>query len=172
LCLPLQLCPFIFFVQYNTEAKMLVYGRVNPPPSLQPASVYLNVGDDMQALAASLRDKPLLTEHKDRAKVGRIINAWTHPRDGCMYMLAEIDESSPAGAVAATCVERKLFTEFSLGYRLNFSNNQLVGSKHMIEASLVKQGARPGCKLLHWSRSAAFPPTSTVANFDHFAPLS
>lgn len=134
------------------RTRMLVYGRVNPAPASQGASVYLNVRDDMHALAASLRDKPLLAEHKDAAQVGKVITAWTHRTDGCMYMLAEIDEKRPGGAVAAACVERGLFPEFSLGYKVSFSDATTGGEKSMLEASLVKHGARPGCKLMEWTR--------------------
>ena len=146
---------------------MLVYGCVNPPPVAEAESVFLNTRDDMSALAASLRDKPLLAEHKDRATVGKVINAWTHSGDGRMFMLAEIDEAQLGGAVAAALVQKGTFNEFSLGYKVSFQGNHTVGEKRMLEASLVKHGARPGCKLMDWSRPPRRDEEDVFASFVH-----
>jgi hypothetical protein len=140
---------------------MLVFGCVNPPPVCTKGGyrgVYLSDRDDMGKLAASLRDKPLLTEHKENARVGNIISAWTGPEKQ-LFMLAEIDTKQPAGAVAAACVSKGYFQEFSLGYKAKLCNSadggvMQTGEKEMVEASIVVKGAREGCRLQRFEAQA------------------
>jgi hypothetical protein len=129
---------------------MLVCGCINPPPVCDPdyEGVYFSLKDDMPSQAATMKGTPLLVEHSSK-QVGSILSAWT-ANNGSMYALAEIDDKSPGGAVAAEYVRRGGLGEFSMGYTQTMMKCQNTGrfkpvKKSIREVSLVKQGARPGC---------------------------
>ena len=131
---------------------MLICGRCNPAPESDPnyRGVFFATSDNLQQHAAGMVGTPLRVEHTTQP-VGSVVSAWTGS-DGSMYALAEIDVMRPGGAVAAACVGAGRFKEFSLGYTSKMSRDSdgrlRVGSKTIKELSIVKNGARPDCKIM------------------------
>ena len=139
---------------------LLIAGQVNPPPigDANYAGVYLSHKDDVPAMVRSLAGAPLRVEHNDSALVGRVVNGWTDACTGALWALAEVDVSNVPGAIAAAAVERGAFREFSLGYTSKVGRNPDTGrveasDKRIVELSIVKTGARPGCVIAHHTRS-------------------
>lgn len=71
-----------------------------------------------------------------------------------MDLVVEIDEKLLQGAFASEFVKRRICRDFSLGYSMQMSadsNGRVVaGSKKILEVSIVKKGARHGCKIRRW----------------------
>ena len=139
---------------------MIVAGVVNPPPIADEAyaGIYLSQRDDVPRMARSLAGAPLRVEHSDGALVGRVLNGWTDAGTGALWALAELDVSHMAGALAAAAIERGTFREFSLGYTSRVGPNPATGriearDKRVVELSIVKTGARPGCTIAAATRS-------------------
>ena len=131
---------------------MLVCGQVNPPPvsSTGYSGVYFSEKDDMQGKAKALKGTPLRVEHDDKMHVGRVLNGWTDATTGAMWALAEIDTQQLGGAMTAAAVEKGHFGEFSLGYVTKMQRNGEgvnATDKRIVELSIVKKGAREGCKI-------------------------
>ncbi len=131
---------------------MLVCGQVNPPP-VEQNSVFFGIQDNFLDKANSLKGLPLQVEHNSKCNVGKVISGWVCP-DGAMWALAEINTSEIGGAVAAAAVEKGCFKEFSLGYKAQMFRNPEngsieIGKKDIFELSIVKKGARDGCKIMY-----------------------
>lgn len=140
-------------LQNKCENQMLVCGRVNPPP-VEKNGVFFGVQDNFQDKAKSLKGLPLQVEHNSKCRVGKVISGWVSPEDGAMWALAEINTCELGGAVAAAAVEKGCFNEFSLGYKAQMFRNPMsgsieVGNKDILELSIVKKGARDGCKIMY-----------------------
>ena len=130
---------------------MLVCGQVNPPPvsSQGYSGVFFSEKDDMQGKAMALKGTPLRVEHDDKVHVGKVLNGWTDAQ-GAMWALAEIDTRQLGGAMTAAAVERGQLGEFSLGYVTKMERNGgnvNATDKRIVELSIVKKGAREGCKI-------------------------
>ena len=131
---------------------MLVCGQVNPPPvsSENYSGVFFSEKDDMAAKARALKGTPLRVEHNHQVHVGQVLNGWTDSR-GAMWALAEIDTQHMKGAMTAAAVQGGQLGEFSLGYVTKMQRQAgggvSVQDKRIIELSIVKKGAREGCRI-------------------------
>jgi phage head maturation protease len=131
---------------------MLVCGQVNPPPvsSENYHGVFFSDKDDLEGKAKGLKGTPLRVEHNHGVHVGKVLNGWTDAK-GAMWALAEIETNHIKGAMTAAAVERGQLGEFSLGYVTQMSRASNggvnVNGKRIIELSIVKKGARDGCRI-------------------------
>ena len=148
---------------------MLVCGQINPPPITAPEYVgmYFSTKDDLPAKVKSLSGIPLRVEHNGTIQVGHVLQGWTDSATGSAWALAEIDVSSVPGAVTAAAISQGAFGEFSLGYSSKVRRNPDTGrleasDKHIVELSVVKHGARPGCKIA--AHSVTAPRTRSIIN--------
>ena len=131
---------------------MLVCGQVNPPPvsSENYHGVFFSDKDDLAGKAKELKGTPLRVEHNHGVHVGQVLGGWTDAK-GAMWALAEIETSHIKGAMTAAAVERGQLGEISLGYvtkmRRAGNGGVSVDEKRIIELSIVKKGARDGCRI-------------------------
>jgi hypothetical protein len=77
------------------------------------------------------------------------VSAWEY--DGQLDVLVELPNDDLWGSIAGACVASNALRDFSLGYKVRMSDSSSgglqVGSKSMIELSLVKKGARQNCHI-------------------------
>ena len=131
---------------------MLVCGQVNPPPvsSAGYNGVFFSEKDNMADKAKCLKGTPLRVEHDNRVHVGQVLDGWTDSK-GAMWALAEIDTQHMKGAMTAAAVQGGQLGEFSLGYVTKMQRQAgggvSVQDKRIIELSIVKKGAREGCRI-------------------------
>jgi len=105
----------------------------------QPQQDFLHLSTaDLRSL--KLKDLPIRVEHFDGQDVGRVTESHVTP-DGRAYVTYELFET-PAGWACG-----ELITAGRLG-QTSLKHLQLAdGSKHAVEVSLVRQGARPGTNI-------------------------
>ena len=137
---------------------MLVCGEINPPPVSSEGyeGVFKSDKDDVHGKARALKGTPLRVEHNNNIHVGEVLQGWTDSR-GAMWALAEIDMSTPQGAMTAAAVEKGAFSGFSIGYLSKVRRDAKTGrlkadEKRIIELSIVKEGFHPTCKISAASR--------------------
>lgn len=111
--------------------------------------------NELDAIATELVGKPLLLNHDDDSVLGRVVSAWAAKQrqsdiNRSLFALTEIHtanavESSLIGSLAS----KGYLSDFSLGHdvQIQSSSNSFgsqVVSKHAVELSLCKRGARDG----------------------------
>ena len=84
-----------------------------------------------------------------------------------MDVLMQIDDSHIEGAMGKEFVKRGICPELSLGYHVTMSRSPAgflkASNKRVVELSLVRQGAREGCKI----RMFETPPIKEPASKKH-----
>jgi len=127
---------------------MLIWGTVNPDGEQNDhVGVYLRQKDiDDIARTNALVGKPVKIEHKG-GDVGHIVSAWKHGnRLDCVMQI----NNNVEGLFAQKFIEGGKCRELSLGYQIDMQNSAGVmngGTKHVVEVSLVKNGARHECDI-------------------------
>lgn len=135
---------------------MLICGQVNPPPAqggLSYNGVYFGEKDNFEEKAKTLKGLPLQLEHDSEVCVGNVLSGWVDKSSGAMWALAEIKTDRMTGALTAAAIDKGKFSEFSLGYKAKMDKNPFtgkinVGNKRIHELSIVKKGARDGCRII------------------------
>jgi hypothetical protein len=76
-----------------------------------------------------------------------------------MDVLMELDDGHIEGALGKEFVTRGLCPELSLGYNVTMSKSPAgflrATNKRVVELSIVRQGARDGCKIRAFTQGAA-----------------
>lgn len=76
-----------------------------------------------------------------------------------MDVLMQIDDSHIEGAMGKEFIQRGICPELSLGYNVTMSKSPAgflrASNKRVVELSLVRQGAREGCKIRMFENSTA-----------------
>lgn len=132
---------------------MLVYGTANPEgySSETYQGVYLT-DKDISDMVPRMLGVDVKVEHHG-ATVGRVVSAWEHMRG--MDLLVELDEKILEGSFAREFVRRGMCKDFSLGYKVEMSQNaagKIVASgKKVVEVSIVRKGARDKCHIKGWN---------------------
>ncbi len=98
--------------------------------------------------------KHTLTKNKQ----GRI-DSYSHIKQGRMDVLMEIqDNQTLEGALGKEFIQRGICPELSLGYNVTMSKSPAgflkATNKRVIELSIVRQGAREGCKIRGFATSS------------------
>lgn len=134
---------------------MLVYGTANPSgyDANSDDTVYLT-DKDLDEMTPTMQGVDVKIEHMGKP-VGHVVSAWRNfDRDGSMELVVEIDEKLLQGAFAREFIQRKICKDFSLGYSMQLSaqpGGRVVSShKKIVEVSIVRRGARDGCKIRGW----------------------
>lgn len=82
----------------------------------------------------------------------------TYCTQGRMDVLMELEEGHIEGALGKEFVRRGLCPELSLGYNVTMSKSPAgflrATNKKVVELSIVKQGARDGCKIRGFTQGA------------------
>lgn len=128
---------------------MLVYGTCNPEGYGDASYEGLYLTDsDIREITPTMAGVPVKIEHRG-VDVGRVITAWVH--EGRMDVLMELQDTHIEGAFGKEFVARGLCPELSLGYNVTMSKSPAgflrASNKKVVELSLVRQGAREGCKI-------------------------
>lgn len=130
----------------------LAYGTANPEgyDSTTYDGVYLT-DKDLAEMTPTMAGVDVKIEHMGKP-VGKVISAWRNSeRNGSMELVVEIDETLLQGAFASEFIKRKICKDFSLGYSMQLSaqpGGRVVSShKKIVEVSIVRRGARDGCKI-------------------------
>lgn len=103
--------------------------------------------------------------------MGKVVTAWIH--EGRMDVLMQIDESHLEGVMGTEFVSRGICPELSLGYNVTMSRSPAgflkASNKKVVELSLVRQGAREGCKIRMFARdsSSSSPAAAAPASKRH-----
>jgi len=127
---------------------MYIWGTVNPDGEHDDhVGVYLRQKDiDDIAQSKALVGKPVKLEHKG-ADVGRVCSAWKHGnRLDCVLQI----DSNVEGLFAQKFIEGGKCRQLSLGYLIDMKNSADQvngGTKHVVEVSIVKSGARHECEI-------------------------
>jgi len=78
---------------------------------------------------------------------------------GRMDVLMEIEDTQLEGALGKEFIQRGICPELSLGYNVTMSKSPAgflrATNKKVVELSIVRQGARDGCKIRAFSDGAA-----------------
>ena len=147
---------------------MLVYGTCNPEGYGDSSYEGLYLTDaDIREMTPKMAGIPVKIEHRG-VDVGKVVTAWVHK--GRMDVLMEIDDTHLEGAMGKEFVRRGICPELSLGYNVTMSRSPAgflkASNKRVVELSIVRQGARQGCKI-HMisasSSSSAKKRTATTA---------
>lgn len=105
---------------------------------------------EMDDLARGMRGLPLLFEH-DGDPVGKVLHAFTNPKDRRLYAVFETNTDSFGGCLAGELVHHGLAGEVSLGHQCKIKNSadgtQRVVGKTPTELSIVEKGAREQTKI-------------------------
>jgi hypothetical protein len=155
---------------------MLVYGTCNPEGYGDESYEGLYLTDaDIRNIAPDMPGIPVKIEHRGM-DVGNVVSAWVHEvqqlvvvsllfsfvfqlfsaifsyhAQGRMDVLMELSENHLEGAMGKEFVRRGLCPELSLGYNVTMSKSPAgfykASNKKVVELSLVRQGARDGCKI-------------------------
>lgn len=84
---------------------------------------------------------------------------------GRMDVLMQIDDSHIEGAMGKEFVQRGICPELSLGYHVTMSRSPAgflkASNKRVVELSLVRQGAREGCKIRMFENQPASSSSSS-----------
>jgi hypothetical protein len=128
---------------------MLVYGTCNPEGYGDESYEGLYLTDaDIRSIAPIMPGIPVKIEHRGM-DVGSVVSAWVH--EGRMDVLMELSETHLEGAMGKEFVRRGLCPELSLGYNVTMSKSPAgfykASNKKVVELSLVRQGARNGCRI-------------------------
>ena len=131
---------------------MLLYGSCNPSGEDETYNgLYLTQNEMRDSVTRrDLIGVPVKVEHSG-GNVGNIVSAEIG-LDNRLYCLLEIDETSLPGSLTGGFVRDGIATELSLGYSVDVQNthdNKLkAGKKQVLEVSIVKKGARNGCRIV------------------------
>ena len=108
---------------------------------------------------------PVKIEHRG-VNVGKVVSAWTH--EGRMDVLMEIEDTHLEGALGKEFIRRGLCPELSLGYNVTMSKSPAgflrATNKRVVELSIVKQGARAGCKIRAFTNNNSHHPSHRTAS--------
>jgi hypothetical protein len=132
---------------------MLVYGTANPEGEEDAfMGVYLKRSDITEFVKNnSLVNLPLKIEHTEQT-VGTVISAWQH--NNRLDCVIRINDDNIDGVFAKEFVKNGLCPELSLSYSVTMQHSKdgLTGDKkELLELSLVKRGARDGCRIYGYS---------------------
>lgn len=136
---------------------MLVYGTCNPEGYGDASYEGLYLTDsDIREITPTMAGVPVKIEHRG-VDVGKVITAWVH--EGRMDVLMELEDTHIEGAFGKEFVARGLCPELSLGYNVTMSKSPAgflrASNKKVVELSLVRQGAREGCKIRAFTAGGA-----------------
>lgn len=129
---------------------MLVYGTCNPEGYGDASYEGLYLTDaDIREIFPKMTGVPVKIEHRG-GDVGKVVTAWMH--EGRMDVLMEIDDRRDIeGALVKEFIQRGICPELSLGYHVTMSKSPAgflrATNKRVVELSIVRQGARDGCKI-------------------------
>ena len=139
---------------------MYVYGTASPAEDDSHSGVYMRRSDISHiASSGSMVGKPVLVEHDSGARVGRVVTAWVGD-NGRLDCVFKLDEPGLDGILAREIVKRRKCPELSLGYSVAMSmdrSGMRTGgdAKDVLEVSIVRRGARPGCFIHDFSSGKA-----------------
>ena len=130
---------------------MLVAGVCNPTGEAAGYNgLYLTAGE-LEGLAAGIRGTPVKAEHTGEA-LGTVVSGFVD-RTGALNCVVRIDDSLE-GEIARGLVRDGIAADFSLGYTVEVTHSEerlLAGRKQLLEISLVRRGAREGCRIVAYA---------------------
>ena len=115
---------------------------------------------------------PVKIEHKG-VGIGSVVSAFKD-REGRLNCVMELSPDEVEGAIAQEWVRDRTASELSLGYVVDINQSGRgegerlrAGKKKVLEVSIVRKGARQGCKIYgrdapHSNQSNAFPVPSSA----------
>jgi hypothetical protein len=134
---------------------MLVSGVCNPRGEAAGYNGLYLTAAELETVAAEIRGTPLKAEHSGEA-LGTVVSGFVDDA-GALHCVARINGSrdgSLEGEIARGLVRDGVAADFSLGYTVEVSHSAdrlRAGRKQVLEISLVRRGAREGCRILAYA---------------------
>jgi hypothetical protein len=130
---------------------MLVAGVCNPTGEAASYNGLYLTATELDGLVAEIRGTPIKAEHTGEA-LGTVVSGFVDDT-GALNCVVRIDDSLE-GEIARGLVRDGVASDFSLGYTVEVShsaNSLRAGRKQLLEISLVRRGAREGCRIMAYS---------------------
>ena len=108
-------------------------------------------GSELQRMVASIRGTPVKAEHTGET-LGRVVSGFVS-EEGTLNCVVRIDDSLE-GEIAKGLVRDGIASDFSLGYSVQVEHSAdrlIAGEKRLLEISIVRRGAREGCRILAYT---------------------
>ena len=126
----------------------MVAGICNPRGERNEYNGLYLTAQELQNLVPSIRGTPVKAEHTGES-LGRVVSGYVSD-DGALNCVIRIDDSLE-GEIAKGLVRDGIASDFSLGYSVQVQHRAdrlLAGDKSLLEISIVRRGAREGCRIL------------------------
>ncbi len=157
------------FLALNHQ-KMLICGIANPTGEGESYNgLHLKDSEiDEIIQGREMVGLPVKIEHKG-VGIGKVVSAFKD-REGRLNCVMELSPDEVEGAIAQEWVRDSTASELSLGYVVDINQSGRgegerlrAGKKKVLEVSIVRKGARQGCKIYggNNSKSNAFPVPSS-----------
>ena len=130
---------------------MLVTGVCNPRGEAAGYNGLYLTADELEEVAAAMRGTPVKAEHSGEA-LGSVVSGFVDDA-GALHCVARIDDTLE-GEIARGLVRDGVAADFSLGYTVEVTHSEdrlRAGKKQVLEISLVRRGAREGCRILAYA---------------------
>lgn len=133
------------------EDTSLFIACINPQGEAEDYDGCFYKDNEFDDLAQGLMNKPVLYNHNEDLKIGKVVSAWASTPDGeaegkrQLFAMCEIDDNTRAGGLAKRLIDEEIVQDVSLGHgiqkkRVNGMN--FVTDKKPLEISICEQGAR------------------------------